>query len=269
MFKKKKKYYRKKAIFRVEAYGGKVRRKRSSGVKKIIKILLVLAVVIAAIYGINKGYQALQNSSASEITSIEIKGTQNITQAEIRELLPFDIGDSLLAVNLSKTERDIKDIKPEIKNIKIYRGWKKVKIKVYERVPEAFIVSSGTMLGVDYDNKPFPLRAFSSAAQVPVIRFVDAKDISTALRFLKFFKPLCKEFITKIKEVKADGYKDIYFTTDDGILVCWGDGEPEKLKTRFEKFEKIYEDIKQKNLSVKSVDMSYYEIGRAVVKLKK
>ena len=268
MFNKKRKYYKKKKIYRYHSYGAPSSRRRSGFAKKIVKLFLLLIFIAAIAYGVKQGYQALKESSASKIESIEIKGNENITQNEIKGLLPFDIGESLLEINLSKAEKDIKELKPEIKKIKISRGWKKVKVKVYERTPEAFVVLENKKFGLDWDNVPFALRVVSREAQVPVIKFNDEAEIKEILTFLKSCKSSGKDFIAKMKEIETDKYKDIYFVTNDGINVYWGDSESNAVKLRISKFEKIYEDIIAKKLSVKSVDMSFYKVERAVVKLK-
>jgi len=243
--------------------------------RKIVKLLAYLIVLCLAVFLLYKGYQKVvdyaYNSDLFVIKDIEVVGGKNVTKSEIKELLPFNIGDNLLKVDLSQAEREIKKIKPELKDISVSRRWKKVHVRLYERTPEAFIYTDSAtknMVGIDFDNKPFPLRGFMSGMKVPLLTYRNDDERARLLKFLKAFKPVSKDFLDNIDEIKFSNTDDVIFITRDGVTVYWGDERPDNLRYRFDKFEKIYADAMLKYKKIEYVDMTLYDIGRAVVKPK-
>jgi cell division protein FtsQ len=206
------------------------------------------------------------NSDKMTIKDIKIVGAKNVTKTEIRELLPFNMGDNLLKINLSQAENEIKKLKPELKNIVIRRSWQKVQVKLYERVPEAFIVSNGELLGVDFDDMPFPLRGFIGAMKVPKLFYKTDKERKQLLAFIKRFKTVCEDFLSNILEIKMSTTGDIIFIINPNTVVFWGDEMPEQLYFKFKEFKKIYVDAISRYKNIEYIDMTLYSLGRAIVK---
>jgi cell division protein FtsQ len=206
------------------------------------------------------------NSDKIIIKNIEINGTKNITKAEIRELLPFKIGDNILKVNLSDAENEIKKLKPELKNIVITRRWQKIKIKLYERTPEAFIIRNNEVLGIDFDNSPFPLRGFMSAMKIPKIFYKSSRERKELLNFIKKCKPICGNFLNNISKVKFNSTGDIIFVMYDGTIIFWGNDTQEYLSCKFKNFQKIYIDAMSKYERLEYIDMTLYSLGKAIIK---
>lgn len=228
----------------------------------------VLAAVslLAVFYGGQKLIDYAYAADRISIKDIEIIGCKNVAKSEIRELLPFKAGDNLLKVDLSGAEKEIKKVKPELKDISINRRWQKVRVKLYERTPEAFVELNSEIWGVDFEDKPFPLRGFMSGMKIPKIIGKTDKEKSDILSFIELFKPISEDFLDNIAEIKYGSYGDIVFVTRDGIIIYWGDTRKDHMERKFDKFRKIYVDALSKHKKVDFIDMSFYEHGRAIVK---
>jgi cell division protein FtsQ len=199
------------------------------------------------------------------VKNIEVIGTKNVTKAEIKELLPFKIGDNLLKIDPSKAENEIKKLKPELKNIVISRRWQKVKVRLYERTPEAFVVCGGVLFGIDFDDKPFPLRGLMNTMKIPKIIYKFSDKRKQLLNFIKRFNSVCGDFLINISEIKLSGTDDIIFIMDDNTIIFWGKEMPEHLAYKFKKFQKIYADAMTKYKRIKYIDMTLYHLGRVTV----
>jgi cell division protein FtsQ len=200
------------------------------------------------------------------IDDIEVIGTKNVTKTEIKELLPFKIGDNLLRVKLSEVENEIKKLKPELKNISVNRRWKKIKIKLYERTPEAFVMHDDIVFGIDFDDCFFPLRGFMSTIKVPRLIYKSNDERKQLLDFIKKFKFVCGEFLSNLSEVKFNDTEGIVFVMRDGTIVFWGSEKPEHTSRKFKKFQKIYADATSKYKKIEYVNMTLYYHGKVVIK---
>jgi cell division protein FtsQ len=238
--------------------------------KKVFKfffyILLFGGIVYGLYFGINKVLSLAYKSDKMIIKNIDISGTKNVTKTEIKELIPFKIGDNILKVNLSESESEIKRLKPELKNIVISRRWQKIKIKLYERTPEAFVVQNDEMFGIDFDDEPFPLRGFMSEMKIPKITYRADKERKRLLDFIKRLKAISSEFLDNIVEMKINNTDDIIFVAADNTTVIWGEEMPEHLYNKFKKFQKVYEDAISKYKQIEYINMDLYFSGRIIVK---
>jgi len=241
--------------------------KRSGRISKAFAWMLLILTACFLIYaGTKKLAAAAASSDALVIKDIEITGNKNLSKAEIRELLIFTTGDSIVKADLRGAETIIKDLKPELKNISVKRGWQKITVKLYERTPEAFVLNGRELYGIDFEDKPFPLRGFMNSMQVPEIVYKTQNERTELLKFVKDFKPVCKDFIGNIAQIKYGAAGAIVLTMRDGALVFWGDPRAEHLARKFDKFGKIYIDAKSKHKQIEYIDMTFYGSGRAVVK---
>ncbi|MDR1662867.1 MAG: FtsQ-type POTRA domain-containing protein [Endomicrobium sp.] len=243
---------------------------RNKKIRKIFKIFLYLVFFGGIAYGLYFGINELLNiaykSDKIVIKDINIVGAKNITKAEIKELLPFKIGDNLLKVKLSEAEAEIKKLKQELKNIVINRRWQKIKIKLYERTPEAFIVQNGEIRGIDFDDKPFPLRGFMSEMKIPKIVYKSDEERKRLLDFIKRFKFICDGFLDNILEMRINNTDDIIFVTADSMTIIWGEEMPEHLSNKFKKFRKVYGDAISRFKQIEYLNMNLYSSGRIIVK---
>ncbi|MDR3256144.1 MAG: FtsQ-type POTRA domain-containing protein [Endomicrobium sp.] len=261
---------KKRYVYRYVSTGRGYLRSRKRG-RKIVKLffcfILFVLVIFFVYFSGKRLIDIIYESDNMIVKDIEIVGTKNVTKAEIKELLPFKIRDNLLKINLSEAENEIKKLKPELKNIIISRRWQKVRIKLYERTPEAFIMYNDEMLGIDFDDSSFPLRGFMSTMKVPKLFYKSADERKELLRFIKRFKSVCGDFLDNISEIKFSNTGDIIFVMHDNTVVFWGiDERPEHLPHKFEKFQKVYVDAMSKYKQLKYIDMTLYSSGRAIVK---
>ncbi|MDR0398949.1 MAG: FtsQ-type POTRA domain-containing protein [Endomicrobium sp.] len=243
---------------------------RNKKVRKFFKIFFYLVffggIVYGLYFGINELLSIVYKSDKIIIKDINIVGAKNITKAEIKELIPFKIGDNLLKVKLSETESEIKKLKPELKNIVINRRWQKIKIKLYERTPEAFVMQNGEIRGIDFDDKPFPLRGFMSEMKIPKIVYKNDEERKRLLDFIKRFKFVCDGFLDNILEMRINNTDDIIFVTADNMTIIWGEEMPEHLPNKFKKFRKVYEDAISRYKQIEYINMNLYSSGRIIVK---
>ncbi|MDR1195676.1 MAG: FtsQ-type POTRA domain-containing protein [Endomicrobium sp.] len=262
---KRRKYsYRRRVVIKT-GYARSSKKGRKLG--KLFVYLCLLVLLCFLIYAGGKkliGYAYASESMT--IKEIDVIGCKNVTKAEIKELLPFKIGDNILEVNLSETEDKIMEVKPELKDISINRRWQKVRVKLYERSPEAFVVSGKDVLGIDFEDKPFPLRGFMSGMKIPTIKYKNEAERSAILKFIKIFKPVCDDFLDNIAQIKYSNSGDIVFTTYDGTVIYWGEERPEHMAHKFDKLLKIYADAATKYKEIELIDIGFYESGKAVVR---
>ncbi|MDR2811884.1 MAG: FtsQ-type POTRA domain-containing protein [Endomicrobium sp.] len=239
-------------------------------VRKILIFFFYLVFFVGIIYGLYFGINELLSiaykSNKIIIKDINIVGAKNITKAEIKELLPFKIGDNLLKVKLSETESEIKKLKPELKNIVISRRWQKINIKLYERTPEAFVIQNDEIRGIDFDDKPFPLRGFMSEMKIPKIVYKNDEERKRLLDFIKRFKVVCARFLDNILEMRINNTDDIIFVAANNMTIIWGQEMPEHLSNKFKNFQKVYEDAISRYRQIEYINMNLYSSGRIIVK---
>ncbi|GHT70486.1 hypothetical protein AGMMS49950_05570 [Endomicrobiia bacterium] len=264
----KKKRYVYKVVHTSSSYPH-LRKKNKKAIKFFCRLMSFFVIAFLIYFGGGKLLKVAYKSDKIIIKDIEISGTNNVTKSEIRELLPFNIGDNLLKVNLSEAEEGIKKLKPELKNIVINRRWQKVRVRLCERIPEAFVMcDDGSKVGIDFDGMPFPLRGFMDKMNVPQIICKSADEREQLLKFIKRFRSVCGKFFNNILEIKFSNADDIIFvmkSNTGNITVFWGEAKPE-LARKFEKFQKVYVDAMAKYKQIECIDMTLSQYGKAIVK---
>jgi cell division protein FtsQ len=262
---------KKRYAYKVTSASGNYARLRKKR-RKTIKFLFFFASVFLIYFGGRKLLEIVYKSDRILIKDIEVLDAKNVTKSEIKELLPFNIGDNLLRVNLSEAEEGIKKLKPELKNITINRRWQKIRVRLYERTPEAFVMNDDNMVGIDFDDMPFPLRGFMATMKVPKIICKSLSQRGDILKFIKRFKSVCGGFLDNISEIKFSNTGDVIFvmrsnaSDTNNTIVFWGEEPPEHLVSKFEKFQKVYVDAMAKYKQIEYIDMTLYNSGRIIVK---
>ncbi|MDR2425699.1 MAG: FtsQ-type POTRA domain-containing protein [Endomicrobium sp.] len=264
---KRKKYSYQRRVVIMPNYTRSSKKGRKLG-KLFVYICIFVLICFLAYAGGKKLVGYVYASESMTIKEIDVTGCKNVTKTEIKALLPFKIGDNILKINVSEAESKIMEVKPELKDISIKRRWQKVKIKLYERTPEAFIVFGNDVLGIDFEDKPFPLRGFMSGMKIPTIIYKTDAERSEILKFIKIFKPVCDNFFDNIAKIEYSNSHDIVFKTYDGTVIYWGEERPEHMDHKYDKLRRIYADADVKYEHIELIDMSFYEMGKAVVKPK-
>ncbi|MDR2860268.1 MAG: FtsQ-type POTRA domain-containing protein [Elusimicrobiota bacterium] len=243
----------------------------TSILKKVFRMALIAGVLFLLYFGISKLIDYVCALEIISIKDIEVVGTQNISQSEIKNLLPFQIGENIFTADLSDLEDEIKQVKPEIKRISINRklfdgGLSKITVSIEERIPQAFIKTANGLKGIDFDNKQFPLRGDMKNMKMPVISYKNDKEIALILDFLETIKPSSEDLFDSIREVRIIDADDIAFTDDRGTFIYWGAVNDEKISDKLKIFNKIYADAKNKYDKIDYIDMTFYITGRAIIK---
>jgi cell division protein FtsQ len=257
---------KKRYVYRCVSGASNRSNSRNKGRKSITYAVVFVFFSFLVYSGVKKLMNLAYESDKIIVKDIEIVGAKNVTKTEIKELLPFKTGDNLLRINLSKAEDEIKRLKPELKNITINRSWQKVKIKLYERTPEAFVIRGDAVLGIDFDDNLFPLRGFMGATKVPKLFYRSDVERKKLLSFVKSFKFVCGDFLSDVSEIKFSGTGDIIFVTHGNTVIFWGAGRQDILSHKFNRFQKIYADAISKYKRIEYIDMTLYSFGRATVK---
>ncbi len=232
--------------------------------KMLFALLIVGAgacIVVMLFNAYNYVMSRLYSDERFFIDYIEITGCSNITETEIRNLIPFKIGDNLLRISLSDTKKNLQEQKPELKDISMSRNWKekKVVISLKEREPEVFIYKDGIKAGIDFDNRPFPLRGNMFDMKIPVLAYSDEKERESLLKFYRQFKVYMKDFIPEITGMSYGDTEDIIFKINDKITVCWGQPYYKKIEEKASKIKLVLNDLAQKDIDAKYIDLSFID----------
>ncbi|MCR4662700.1 MAG: FtsQ-type POTRA domain-containing protein [Endomicrobiaceae bacterium] len=254
---------------------GKDIKKKKGFIKKILsKILMLIFVVclaVSGVYAYNRLMSYLCSLDKFFIDDIEITGCNNITPSEIINIIPFKIGNSTFEINLSQLEKDLKESKPELKDVDAYRTnkLKKVIVSLTERLPEVFIYDKEEKKGLDFDNKPFELRGNMSIMQVPVLIYNNEQEREDLLKFFKEIKVYLSDFIPEFKDIKYGELDDVVITMNDGSIIYWGLPKDTKIKEKSKKFLAVIKDLTDKNQKFCSMDLSFLDNNKdkIIVKL--
>ena len=240
--------------------------------RRTVRLSLILVVLCALSYASFRGWQAFKGyvlkSEILTIKNIEISGTKNVSREEILALLPFDSGDNILAQNLKSAEKEILRMKPELKKIGMYRGLKKIKVYVKERVPVGFVMVQGKRLGIDYDNAPFPLRGEYLNAELPEIKAQNDSDRQEILGFVKLFSERAKDYFSKSSSFYLESFEDAALKLKDGTGIVWGKIEKDKFDVKLKRLNEITADALKRFPGLEYIDLNYLDSGRVLVKPK-
>ena len=236
------------------------REKKKSNIK-IFRIFLLLLIFACIGFGFIKLKQFIYTYDEFNIESIEVTGCKNVTESEIKELIPFKPGANIFEVNLCKLEKEIKEQKPELKKIKISRRWKKILVQLYEREPEVFIKQGDKLVGLDFDNVSFDLRGNMFNMKIPVLEFSTDEERKNLLDFVYNLKHHAKDFI-------SGEFEDIVLETDNNIKIFWGEQNKFDVKNKADKMKLVFFDsIKKFNDKIKYIDLNFLEKNKVIIKL--
>ncbi len=234
----------------------------------ILGILVFIFILLFRAYNYAKTY--LYDDERFFIDDIDVVGCGNVTETEIKKLIPFNVGDSMLKICLASTKAQLQEEKPELKNISLKRDWKekKIIISLEERTPEVFILDGDNKIGLDFDNKPFPLRGNMFDMKIPVLTYSDEQEKKTLLNFFEQFKTYMTDFIPAITEIKFGETEDVILNMGDKT-VCWGHIQYKKTEEKTDKLRFVLKDLTERNINAKYVDLSLMDNNkdRIIVKV--
>ena len=199
------------------------------------------------------------------IRSIVVRGGKNVTQSEIRALLPFRVGDNLFAVQLGAAENNIRQCKPELKTIHISRRWKSVIVTMTERVPLAVTTIDGQRLGLDEDNIVFPLRGHLDQVPLPEISSAAPDMRIEMIQFIKALSREAQDISPKIQWVSLEA-NDLVLGLSGGTKILWGPMDPVTFTGKLRRIRQVFADGTTRFHALEYVNVSYYDDGRILVK---
>jgi len=247
----------------------KIRNRRIKQFKIVLAFLLILIVCSVLLFKGGKIVSDyLVNCQQFKLRYIEVISSKNITRSEVLSLLPFREGNSMFKLWVKETKERILQNKPEIENVKINLGWRKVLVTWEERVPVGWILKDGNKIGVDNNNKEFPLRGEWAQSELPQL---DVKSISERAQLLEFMRALLhanKEFFEQCTHFGMLGNKSVYFNLKDGTKIYWGTSNSFEINEKLNKLNKVFADAKSKYQGLEYVNLEFFDLGRIRLKPK-
>ena len=234
-------------------------------VRKIILLLFVICLAFSSVYAYNHLKTYLCSLDRFFVEDIEITGCKNVTESEIRQLIPFEAGEvSSLEISLGQLEKKLKEHKAELKDISMYRtNWgKKIVVSLTERVPEVFVTVGEEKKGLDFDNKPFNLKGNMKDMKIPTIMFNNDVEKISLLNFYKQIKDYILNIVPKITEIRYGEVDDIILVMNDKTCIYWGSPKESKNKRKSAKLKQVLEDLSTKNKNIKSIDLSLLDSNK-------
>ena len=241
--------------------------------QKAYKVGQFVAVACLAGFVVLFGYRGIRNflfcSDCFKIKTIEIYGGKNISSSEISALLPFSEGDNIFSAPVCEAQENLRQCKPELKKLTISRRWKEIVIKFEERVPVAFTKIGGERLGLDDENKPFPLRGMYAKKTLPEIAAQDEEGRRRMLDFIKVFAPKAKDIYPKIVKLYPEPVNNVVFELNSGLKVYWGGSEEDRIKRKLSKLNQVLFDAGERFSAVEYVNLCFFDNGRIIIKPRK
>ncbi|HBU70324.1 MAG TPA: hypothetical protein DEE98_08095 [Elusimicrobia bacterium] len=237
------------------------------------KVLLIGTVIGVLAFGSVQGWKAVSSflfeSERFKIRRIDIVGAKNVTKGEIEAQLSFRTGDNIFTAWVSKSERDLRQCKPELKKVSVRRGWKKIVVRIEERTPVAFVSYGGEKLGIDSDNRPFPLRGRWVKHPLPEITAPGELERAELLRFVKDFYSQAGDFSSRAAGFGIESLNEITIRLKDGPLVVWGRRENDKLSAKLDRLQQVLDDGLKRYSGLEYVNLAFFDDGRIIVRPKR
>jgi len=199
-----------------------------------------------------------------KIVKIEVEGTRLISPEQILKAAAIPSGENLFLTRFSQAISRIRAIST-VKEVKISRRLPDtVLIIIKERREAAVTVLDDRSVLVDEEGVILDVRELPDISGLPVLLGVKkAEDISGSVtKLLTEFK----NYISPKKlEIDLTDSDDINLIFDDTLRVKFGDSN--KLESKFNVFETIYDKIREKKDSIEYIDLRFPEFP--AVKFKK
>ncbi|MCX5778820.1 MAG: FtsQ-type POTRA domain-containing protein [Elusimicrobia bacterium] len=231
------------------------------------------ALVLAIVAGVGVGgwwaYNALSRfvfcADCFVIRSIEVRGGKNVTQSEIRALLPFRVGDNMFRIGVSEAENDIRQCKPELKSIHISRRWKSVVVHIAERIPLVTMAVGAQRQGLDEDNIPFPLRGRLSPASLPEISAAEPDMRLGMLQFAKTLSRSAGDIFAKTQWLSLDGDQLIVGLAGN-TKILWGPMDAGAFSGKLQRMRQVLADGAARFSDIEYVNLLFFDDGRILLK---
>ncbi len=209
---------------------------------RILRWIVVLALVGLLFFGIQNAYSALTGSDLFRLDHIAVTGNMLLKESDVVALSGLKIGENLFAANLkAATQRLVAD--PAIKDALLVRkppGGLLVKLR--ERRPLALAAVPEGLCGLDGDGVLFPLR--QASFDLPVVTGIDAVadkpgvyNFSNLVAFLDQLRSDTPAFLEEVSEVHLVSATEArVFLVGDGLTLRMGLEDAVEQVRRFDAF---------------------------------
>lgn len=251
---------------RVPVRKGPVTRKTANR----LRIVLVIAVVLGTIAASSVALYSYATSSwrfrVESGDSIETAGLQNVTRAQVLEVMGGDIGRNIFRVPLEERRKQLEEI-PWVESATVIRLLPSVlRIQITERKPMAFVRNGSKVALIDAGGVVMELPAKArSKYSFPVITGMgDSEPVSTRAARMKIYERLVGEldaggtrYSKDLSEVDLADPDDVKITVEDpaGALVIHLGGS--NFADRYRTYLNHIQEWRQQFTKLESVDLRY------------
>jgi cell division protein FtsQ len=190
--------------------------------RRVAAAALVLMVVGGTIY-------AVYFSSLLDVEDVEVRGTTDLTTADIARAAEVPVGEPLATVDLEAIERKVGSL-GEVRAVEVSRQWPhEVLIEIKERVPVAVVRMGDLLRSLDADGVVFgdrkrlpgdlPMVETSSDTSGDALR--EAATVAGALE---------PAFLATVDHLEVETVDQITLVLRDDRIVRWGNAEQSEEK---------------------------------------
>lgn len=251
---------------RVPVRRGPLPKKTANRLKYVALAVLAAGVVFTVAYSVYRYGAHSWRFRVESSENIEISGNQNVTRAQVMEIMGGDIGRNVFFVPLDQRKQQLEQI-PWVESASVMRLLpNRLRIEIHERTPVAFVrIHSKISLidadGVVMDLPPGAAREYSFPV---IVGAGDAEPLSTRAPRMKIYERLVSDLDSggarlsqSLSEVDLSDPEDVKVVADDPagpVLVHLGSSH---FLDRFRIFQTHLQQWRQQFQKLDSVDLRY------------
>lgn len=202
--------------------------------RRVVAVVLTLGLLAGAVY-------AVYFSSLLEVDGVEIRGTTELTTADILRAAEVPVGEPLATVDLDAIVRKVQSL-AEVRSVEVSRQWPhEVLIEVDERVAVAVVRMGDLIRSLDADGVVFgdrkrppgdlPMVVTSSGTSDDALR--EAATVAGALD---------PALLATVDHLEVQTVDQITLVLRDQRQVLWGSAEQSELKA--EVIDQLLDSVK-------------------------
>lgn len=235
----------------------------------VIVVAALGAIAASAAYHYGEHSWRFRLNSSDDI---EMTGLNNVTRAQVIEVMGGDIGRNIFYIPLEQRRKQIEQI-PWVESASVMRfSPNRIRIELHERTPVAFarvgsriqlVDAGGVLMELSSRKKySFPVVAGMSAGEPLSARAAKMKIYDDMVRTLDASGA---HYSQDLSEVDVSDPEDVRMLTNDpdgAVLVHFGSGN---YLDQFKLYAAHLREWRQQYQKVDSVDLRYWESGQVVV----
>lgn len=237
-----------------------------TGISVVSKCFVVLTGGVALVLGLSLAGQYLQQSAYFQLRKVQIRGTQTLTEQEVRHLLALPPQMTLWQLDLPRMGQRL-GYHPAIKTVDLRRQFPDtLTVTIREHTPYLVVRSGEQLMVVDttgtiirsflpaHDGQLPELVLSQDHALVPGLH-LSQPEISRALELVHAYhaSPLATDARLVSLTVQASGASDWRVEPQDFIIRV-GEGQVDQ---QLKRLPLVLRYIAQQNLAVRVIDVSY------------